>query len=133
MSNKPLAWWEVAALFTAAWLMFGGSLPSIPGLPSWLPSISTKATAAVYVYEKDSGGVPPEITRAIGKLNDREIIAATHEDDGTNAVNSIPAQYRLAVPAARAAGLPAFVSMAGDKPLRTISKPTEAQVLEAVP
>lgn len=125
---KPLKAWEIACLFAAAWLIFGGAKGCELDWP-----VTTKATAAVYVYEKDSGGVPPGITRAIGKLNDRDITAATHEDDGTNAAGSIPAQYKLAVPAARAAGLPAFVSLAGDKPLRTISKPTEAQVLEAVP
>jgi hypothetical protein len=107
----------------------------LPGLPSWpsFPSITQKPTAAVYVYEKDSGGVPPFVGSAIGKLNERPgFIATTHEDDGTNAAGSIPAQHKNSVPAARAAGLPAFVTSAGDRVLKTVSKPaTEAQMLEA--
>lgn len=107
------------------WLALGG------GLPSFIAP--QRPTAAVYVYEKDSGGVPPAVTKAIGKLNDDGIMASTHEDDGTNAMDKIPAQYRLAVPAAREAGLPALVVQAGDKVLRTVKDPTTEQaVLEAV-
>lgn len=121
MTSKQLDTIGMLLAAFGVWLLFAGG--------GGVPGLTTKATAAVYVYEANSGGVPPAITRALGKLNEKGIIAATHEDDDTN----IPAQYKLAVPAAHAAGLPAFVSLAGDKPLRTISKPTEAQVLEAVP
>lgn len=101
-------------------------------LPDWnWPSIApAKTTAAVYVYEKGGGGVPPVVQAAIGKLNERGIIATTHEDGP----GAIPEQYKQAVPAARTAGLPALVAMAGEQVVRTVSKPTtEAQVLEAVP
>jgi hypothetical protein len=124
---RPLKTWEIICLVIAGFLLFNGKLPGFIS-----PS---KATAAVYVYEKNTGGVPPVVQSAIGKLNEREnFIATTHEDDATNAQGVIPAQYKNAVPAARAAGLPALVVSAGEKVLRTVTKPTTAaQVIDAVP
>ena len=131
-----MPWWKVAGLLLAAWLIFGGA-KGCDGikLPFPIPSLTTKATAATYFYEKDSGGVHSEVTKALGKLNERVgFIATKHEDDGTNAAGSIPKQHAKSLPAARAVGLPALVVLAGDRVLRTVSKPTtEAQVLEAVP
>ncbi|HEX5104990.1 MAG TPA: hypothetical protein VFV87_14320 [Pirellulaceae bacterium] len=127
MNDMPM--WKVAALLLAAWLIFGG-----PKGCNGIPGLTTKATAATYVYEKDSGGVPPAVGSALGKLNERGIIATTFEDDTTNASQQVPTQYKNVLPAARDAGLPALVVSAGERVVRTLSKPTtEEQVLEAVP
>jgi hypothetical protein len=136
-AKVEIEYWKVAALLVAFLLISGGGfrLPSLPDwkLPGW-PSLVTKVTSAVYVYEKDSGGVPPFVGAAIGKLNDRGIIAATHEDDATNKTGGVPKQYEFAVPAARTGGLPSIVTMAADRSvIKTIKDPrTEEAVLEAV-
>ena len=124
---KPLKLWEMALLALAAYLLFGGG--SIPGL-------STKATAATYVYEKDqTGSVPGPVLVALDKLNrDKKILATTFEDDTLDSTGETPEQYKVPLAAANAAGLPALVVTAGAKVLRTVKAPTtEAQVLEAVP
>jgi hypothetical protein len=111
---------KLAFLFVAWMVLSGGSI----GAPS-------KATAAVYVYEKSRGGIPPHVGSAIGKLNERDILATTHEDGP----GVLPKQYEFAVPAAREAGLPSFVTMAGDRSVvKVVKSPaTEQAVLEAVP
>jgi len=61
-------------------------------------------------------------------------VATLLEDDTTNGDGEVPAQYRLALEAARKAGLPAMVAMAGGQVLRVTPKPSnEAAVMEAVP
>lgn len=111
-------------ILLAAWLLLGGKLPSVLS-----PS---KATAATYVYEKDNGSVPPPVLAALDKLNRAGVMATTFEEDTTDADGQVPDQYAVALPAARTAGLPSLVVLAGDKVLRTVKAPTtEEQVLEA--
>ena len=93
------------------------------------------ATAAVYVYEKDAHAVPAFVTVAINRLNrERKIVATLLEADTTDGIGDVPDQYRLALAAAKKAGLPAVVALAGQTVLRVTPAPaTEAAVLEAVP
>ncbi len=93
------------------------------------------ATAAVYVYEKDDGGVPAYVTVAVNRLNrERKVVATLLEDDTTDGDGDVPEQYRSALDAARKAGLPAVVALAGRTVLRVTPRPgSEAAVMEAVP
>ena len=96
---------------------------------------SGPATAAVYVYEKDASAVPAFVTVAINRLNrERKVVATLLEADTTDGTGEVPDQYRLALDAARKAGLPAVVALAGPTVLRVTRAPaTEAAVMEAVP
>ena len=126
---KPLKLWEMALLALAAYLLFGGG--SIPGL-------STKATAATYVYEKDqTGSVPGPVLVALDKLNRdkaKPILATTFEDDTLDSTGETPEQYKVPLKAATDAGLPALVVTAGASVLKVVKDPkTEDDVLKAVP
>jgi len=93
-----------------------------------------KATAATYVFEKDSTGIPGAVLSAINKLNRRGITATNHEVDTVDGSGEIPDQYKVPVAAAKVAGLPSLVVTAGEKVLRVVKDPkTEEAVLEAVP
>lgn len=102
-----------------------------PQLPSWLSwdwrqivAPREEVTAAVYVFEKDDGSAPRFIESALDRLNvERKIVATAIDDDADDGTGEIPAQYRTAIPAAREAGLPAFVILSGDRVLR-VTKPT---------
>jgi len=111
------------------------ALPQVEGCRTTTEQIATTATAAAYVYEKDDHAIPAYVTQAVNRLNrERKIVATLLEDDTTNGDGEIPAQYRLALEAARKAGLPAMVAMAGGQVLRVTTKPaSEAAVMEAVP
>lgn len=105
-------------------------------LPAGRETVSTgPVTAAVYVYEKDDGGVPPFVTVAINKLNrERKVVATLLEDDTTDGDGDVPEQYQAALDAARKAGLPAVVALAGRTVIRVTPRPgSEAAVMEAVP
>ena len=110
-------------------------LLTLPGVEWGRVDTSGSATAAVYVYEKDDGGVPAYVTVAVNKLNrDRKIVATLLEDDTTDGDGDIPDQYRAALDAARKAGLPAVVALAGRTVIRVTPRPaSEAAVMEAVP
>jgi len=121
-------------LLAAGLFLLAGPLPAIP----WPESVVTApaaSTAAAYVYEKDDHAIPAYVTAAVNRLNrERRIAATLLEDDTTNGDGEVPAQYRLALEAARKAGLPAMVAMAGGQVLRVTPKPaSEAAVMEAVP
>jgi hypothetical protein len=73
---------------------------------------------------------------ALDKLNRREppIMATAFEEDTKDATGETPHQYKPALIAAQAAGLPALVVQAGDKVLKVVKAPkTDTEVLEAVP
>ena len=126
MKPKQIDFVGLLLIGAALWLALGGG-----GLPFTVPGLS-KPTDAVYVYEKNSGGVPPAVTSGLSKLNEQGIMATTHEVDTKDATEQIPDQYKHAVPAAKSAGLPALVVSAGEKVLRTVKAPTtEEAVLEA--
>lgn len=122
-------------VFIAAGLLLL-TLPQVPSCPVVVPNVVVQtATGAVYVYEKDETPVPAYVTSALNKLNrERKIVATLFEADQYDGTNSVPEQYRLALQAARKAGLPAMVAMNGTTVLRVVTAPaSEAAVMEAVP
>jgi hypothetical protein len=98
-----------------------------------LPSISAKPTAAVFVYEKDLHVVPAPVQSAFNTLNRQGIVATLLEQDTVDGSGQTPEAYRVPLAAAKEAGLPALVVMAGERVLRTVKDPrTAEQVMEAV-
>ncbi len=108
-------------------------------LPAWhwggTAVVAKTATAAVYVYEKDSHAVPPGVTVGLNRLNrERQILATLVEADATDGDGDVPDQYRAAVEAAKAKGLPALVVLSGSTVLSIVKAPTDADaVVRAVP
>lgn len=95
--------------------------------------VTTKATAATYVFEKDETAVPSAVRAALNTLNLAGIKATEFEDDTKDGTGDTPEQYKVPLAAAKEAGMPALVVQAGDKVLRTVKSPTTAAaVLEAV-
>lgn len=93
---------------------------------------STKATAATYFILK---GTPlnQEIVYALDKLNAQGIRATLALDNTKDGTGDIPDQYKVSLPAARQAGLPALVVMAGEKVMRVVKSPkNEADVIGAI-
>jgi formate-dependent phosphoribosylglycinamide formyltransferase (GAR transformylase) len=86
--------------------------------------------SCVYVFEKDSHVVPPAVRAALNTLNRRNVLATLLEDDVTDGDGDIPEQYKLPLEAARKAGLPCLVVMAGGKVLRVVTNPTAEQIAE---
>ena len=107
-----------------------GSLFKLPELIK--PST---VTAAIYVYEKDTGPVPTGVYTGIEKLNrERNILASLFEDDTVDGTGETPEQYKPALDAARAKSMPALVVLSGTTVVTLVEKPqTEAEVLEAIP
>lgn len=107
-----------------------------PTKPVEPPAVDPATTpmAAIYVYEKDETAVPSAVRSALNRLNrERKILATEFEDDTIDDSGSTPAQYTIPLAAARKAGLPALVVMAGSEVLSvTLAPTTEEQVLEAV-
>ena len=96
-------------------------------------SIGAKPTAATYFYDDKQHVVPSPVMVAIDKLNRAGILATFHEVDTTDESGDVPEQYKVSLPAAKEAGLPAMVVMAGERVVRVVKGPTTAeQVLEAV-
>lgn len=93
------------------------------------------ATAAVYVYEKDSAAIPPGVTIGLDRLNrERHVLATLLEDDTTDGDGDVPDQYRAALAAARGRGLPALVVLSGSTVLAIVQAPTDADaVVRSVP
>jgi hypothetical protein len=125
---------RVAVLIAVALVLLAG-VPQVESCAARRTVVVGPATAAVYVYEKDSGPIPAGVTVALDRLNrDRRIVATLLEDDTTDGSGAVPDQYRAALEAARKAGLPAVVALAGQTVLRVTLKPaSEAAVMEAVP
>jgi hypothetical protein len=118
-----------------AFIAAGLLLLTLPRVEWGHVDTSGSATAAVYVYEKDAGGVPPFVSVAVNRLNrERKVVATLFEDDTTDGDGDVPEQYRSALDAARKAGLPAVVAIAGRTVIRVTPRPaSEAAVMEAVP
>lgn len=100
-----------------------------------LPVIGPKPTHATYVYEKDNGAVPKGVAVALDKLNrEFDLIANPIDQNIENGSGETPAQYRVAVPAAQKAGLPALVYHTPEKVLVIVRDPkTEQDVLDHKP
>lgn len=118
----------------ACWLTFNPPGPGPAPVPIPIPTPATKATAVTFVFEKDSHVVPSPVLAALNRLNrERAIIATVFEQDTKDGTGDVPEQYKAALDAAKAAGLPALVVLNGKDVLRVVKDPkTEAQVLEAV-
>ena len=118
-----------------AFIAAGLLLLTLPRVEGCRVDTSGSATAAVYVYEKDDGAVPPFVTVAVNRLNrERKVVATLLEADTTDGDGDVPEQYRSALDAARKAGLPAVVALAGRTVIRVTPRPgSEAAVMEAVP
>lgn len=114
-------------------LLLAGPLPAWHG--GGTAVVATTATAAVYVYEKDATAVPPGVTVGLNRLNrERQILATLVEADATDGDGEVPDQYRAAVEAAKAKGLPALVVLSGSTVLAIVKAPTDADaVVRAVP
>lgn len=129
---------EFAAIVLWLALQFGWALAYVP-LPNinlpWPAWVQTKATAAVYIYEKDTTAIPPAVGAALNRLNrEKQIVATLFEQNTTDGTGETPKQYVVPLAAAKQAGLPALVVTAGEKVLRVVVDPqTEAQVMEAIP
>lgn len=95
--------------------------------------IGGKPTAVTYIFEKDSTFIPPPVASGLSRLNrEKGIVATEIDDDVLDESGSVPEQYRVSIPAARSAGLPALVVMSGDKVRRVVKDPkTEEAVMEA--
>ena len=92
------------------------------------------ATAAHYIYEKDKTAPPAQVLVALDKINrEKKIIANDFDQNIVDGTGQVPDQYKVSIPAAIAAGLPALVVMSGDVVLRVVKDPrTTEAVLEAV-
>jgi len=109
--------------------MFG--VPDVSALRDWLPVTVVKpaeADAVVLVYEKDQHVIAPAVRAALNTLNREGVLATLLEDDTTDGDGDIPEQYKLPLEAARKAGLPCLVVMAGGKVLRVVANPTAEQI-----
>jgi hypothetical protein len=94
---------------------------------------SAKPESATYFYEKDQTAIPSAVEAAIDQINRLGIKANIIDDDTTDGTDEIPEQYKLALPAAREAGLPSFVTYTKDKVIKVIKAPkTDLELLEAV-
>jgi hypothetical protein len=93
---------------------------------------SSALTAAVYIHEKDDTPVPSAVRAAISQLNAQGLLATEHEEDTTDGTDDVPAQYKLALEAAKKAGLPSMVFLAKDKVAKVLKDPqTDTEILEA--
>lgn len=120
---RKSSWGDFVFLLLAILLLGGGDDAIAPPV---------KPTAATYVYEKDETAVPSPVRSALSTLNKNGIVATEFEEDTVNGDGETPAQYRVPLAAAKAAGPPALVVTAGDKVLRVVKSPkTAEEVLEA--
>ena len=125
MRTKDRIGWLLIALAVFN-LAKGGGLPSIVG---------PAATAATYVYEKDSNAVPAGVLAGLNRLNrEKKILATAFEEDTRDGSGEVPEQFKVALTAATSAGLPALVVTGGDAVLNVVKAPTtEGQTVGAVP
>jgi len=116
-------------------LIFG--LPPMPAIqwPGVVVATPEIATAAVYVYEKDESAIPVGVTAGLNRLNrERHIVATLLEADPDDGTGDVPEQYREALAAATASGLPALVVLSGTTVLSVTPAPVDADaILRAVP
>lgn len=127
-------------LLLIAGLILIGGVPTLPAVPWPAPTPPTvvapgPATAVAYVYEKDESPVPTAVTAGLNKINrERKIPANLIEADTVNGGGEVPTQFRPALDAAKAAGLPALVVLSGTAVLRVVPAPgTIDAVVGAVP
>ena len=128
---------ELVNFYTLA----AGRLAS-PTVPPIVPPIqppvippTTTATAAVYVYEQRDNSIPRPVAVALQQLNagDSGVVCSEFDDDTLNGLDQTPKQFRTALEAARAAGIPCLVVLSGDTVLKVVPNPqTAADVTGAI-
>lgn len=99
------------------------------------PVSPNKATAAVYVYEKDESAIPVGVTAGINKLNrEKKITATLFEKDTVDGSGQTPDQYKPALDAAKRESIPSLVVLSGTAVVKVVKAPkTEAEVLSSIP
>lgn len=95
---------------------------------------TTKITDVVYVYEQREHPVPSGVMSGMNRLNrEKNVVATFFDKDTKNAAGETPKQYVVPLAAAKDAGLPSLIVVAGDKAVKVVKDPkTEAQVVGAV-
>ena len=124
---KSNRWIDLLLAVGAVWMLFGGKLPATIA--------PVKATAATYIYEKDTTTIPVPVLSALNKLNrERKIVATAFEQDTVDGSGETPEQYKIPLAAAKEAGLPSLVVTADKAVLAVVKSPaTEEAVIGAVP
>jgi hypothetical protein len=139
VSGTDSAGGPAADMATHTVVLRGAEVPPPP--PPDEPTDPTKpppqpqATAVTYIYEKDQHNPPRAVQAALDRLNaaGSGIVASVFEQDTTSGTGQVPAQYRAQLQAAKSAGLPCLVVVAGDQVLRVVKDPKTAdEVLEAL-
>lgn len=119
---NPLISLALAAAFM--WLLWDGGCSINPLAPA-------KVDRVTYVHD-EKAVLPSGVLAALAELNTQGIIATSFPDDATDGSGEVPDQYKVALPAAKASGIPSLVVQAGGKVVRTVKAPTtKAAVLEA--
>lgn len=122
----------------SAILVVAGGTPPVDQPPTDPPPVDPnpgKIDRVTYVYEKDANITPRPVAYALQRLNTEyvAVVATEFEEDTLDGTGDIPDQYKVALEAARKAGLPALVIQAGAKVVRVVKDPkTEQQVMDAV-
>lgn len=94
--------------------------------------VTTKPTAAFYVYEKDDTAVPNYVKTGLSKVNASGVEATLLEEDTKDGNNQVPARFQVPLAEAKKAGLPVFVVMSNGQFLRAVKPKSESEMLEAV-
>lgn len=96
---------------------------------------TTKPTAAYYIFEKDDGAVPPAVQTGLDRLlREKKIDARSIEQHVTDGTDRTPEAFKAPIAAAKQAGLPALVVLAGSEILSVTKSPTtEDAILKEVP
>jgi hypothetical protein len=108
---------------------YGCDLPKFP-IPILQPA--KKVTKVTYVWDREKTAIPRPVGVALNQLNTQGILASEIEESITDGEGQVPDQYKVAIEAAKKAGLPCLVVQAGDEVIRVVSDPkTLEAVLEA--
>lgn len=94
-----------------------------------------KIDRVTYIFEKDQNNVPRPVSFALQRLNAeyKDVVATEFEEDTVDGAGEVPEQYKIALEAARKAGLPALVIQAGKTVVKVVKAPTtEAGVMDEV-
>lgn len=94
----------------------------------------SKVDRVTFVYEKSKHPIPLEVAAALSKLNtEAGILATSFEQDSVDGDGDTPDQYKIALEAAKKAGLPCLVVQSGSTVYKIKQSPkTAADVTEAI-
>lgn len=117
------------------WLLIALAVFMIAKGGGALPLVGPAVTSVTYVHEQRDTPVPSAIHAALNRINrEKNIPANVFDVDTKDGNGEVPDQYKVAALAAKEAGLPSLVVVAGDKALRVVKDPkTQDAVMEAVP